>query len=70
MPLESRWSLLIFRSHGRRSRSNGQSVDCQSVVDHVLSAQYLLIHLLDINQTSEVALRRVDEVVKGQVVSL
>ena len=37
LPLESRWSLLIFRSHGQRSR--GQCVDCRSV-DHVRSISF------------------------------
>ena len=41
LPSMSRWSLLIFRSHVQRSRSNHSSLPT------VLSAQYLLTPLLD-----------------------
>ena len=44
-PSKSRWSLLIFRSHVQRSRSN------QSSQPSVLSAQYLLTSSLDQYQT-------------------
>ena len=45
LPSISRWSLLIFRSHVQRSRSNHSSQPT------VLSAQYLLISSLDQYQT-------------------
>ena len=45
LPSMSRWSLLIFRSHVQRSRSNHSSQPT------VLSAEYLLTLLLDQYQT-------------------
>ena len=45
LPSLSRWSLLIFRSHVQRSRSNHSSQP------NVLSGQYLLNPLLDQYQT-------------------
>ena len=51
LPLMSRWSLLIFRSHDQRSRSNRSSQPT------VLSGQYLLpLHLINTKLSAGVAL--------------